>query len=170
MGLIVVFLFWFSFAEDISVESLEDKYGLKGSSIDFNIIDTNQSMVQWRRTDISTRQVIAENKKGVAPFYEKKVKMNSVSKSLTIKNLQKNDSGTYKAVTDWEENILAEVRLTVEGTLHSSSTGSIPISQPAGVASPSSTMAPYSGDYTMGRLSGSLDHRALSLRYTRVEL
>ncbi|XP_056588203.1 SLAM family member 5 [Triplophysa dalaica] len=117
MGLIVVFLFWFSFAEDISVDSLEDKYGLKGSSIDFNIIDTNQSMVKWRRTDISTSQLIADSTKGVAPFYKKKVEMNSDSKSLKIKNLQKNDSGTYTALTEWEDKTLAEVRLTVENAV-----------------------------------------------------
>lgn len=102
---------------DISVDSLEDKYGLKGSSIDFNIIDTNQSMVKWRRTDISISQFIADSEKGVAPFYEKKVEMNSNSKSLKIKNLQKNDSGTYKAFTEWEDKTLAEVRLTVESKL-----------------------------------------------------
>lgn len=97
---------------------LEDKYILKGKSILFNITDTNQSTVKWRRTDseISTRQLIADNINGVSPFYKERVEMNS-DKSLTINNLQKKDSGIYKALTSWEDKILAEFRLTVEGTL-----------------------------------------------------
>lgn len=102
---------------DFGINSLIMEYGLKGRSIHFNIIDTNQSVnVRWRRSDeISTRQFIADIH-GVSPYYKEKVRINS-DKSLTIKNLQKNDSGTYNALTNWEDQILAEFRLTVESKL-----------------------------------------------------
>ncbi|XP_057199428.1 SLAM family member 7 isoform X2 [Triplophysa rosa] len=74
-------------------------------------------MVKWRRTDndMLTKKLIADTS-GVSPFYKKRVNMHP-DKSLTINNLQKNDSGIYKALTNWEDTILAEFRLTVENAV-----------------------------------------------------
>ncbi|XP_067308158.1 SLAM family member 6 [Pseudorasbora parva] len=115
MKLILLCIFGFSL--DFAAECQQNHYGLKGKSIHLSISSRNQSHqiadVVWRRFD---RKDLLANSKRVNPNFEEKMELES-DYSLTIHNLQENDSGLYEALTDWETKQLAAFLLKVENTV-----------------------------------------------------
>ncbi|XP_056104301.1 uncharacterized protein si:ch1073-220m6.1 [Rhinichthys klamathensis goyatoka] len=109
MKLFLLCIFGFSLAK-----CHENRYGLKGKSIRLSISPGNQSEVVWRRFD---RKVLLAYLEDVSPIFSRKISLNLSDWSLTIHNLQENDTGLYEAVTKWQDTTLAEFKLTVENTL-----------------------------------------------------
>ncbi|RXN19040.1 SLAM family member 9-like protein [Labeo rohita] len=64
--------------------------------------------------DRSYRKDYLGDKDGVPPNFKKKVSLNHSDWSLTIYNLQENDSGLYEALSHFEDETLAAFTLTVE--------------------------------------------------------
>lgn len=96
---------------DFAAKCQENLYGLKGKSIRLSISLRNQTKVVWRRFN---RKELLANSDGVPPDYEKRMKLNFSDWSLTIHNLEGNDSGLYEALTNWERDTVAAFALTVE--------------------------------------------------------
>ncbi|XP_051575193.1 uncharacterized protein si:ch1073-220m6.1 [Myxocyprinus asiaticus] len=116
MTLNLLLIFWFSFTQDFGADCLKNRYGLKGTSIHLSFSQKNQShqqtQVKWRRFN---REEALACPDGVAPNYRNRMEYNLSDGSLTIKNLQENDSGKYEALLGfWEEEILAAYTLIVE--------------------------------------------------------
>ncbi|XP_048041441.1 uncharacterized protein si:ch1073-220m6.1 [Megalobrama amblycephala] len=112
MKLILLCIFGFSL--DFAAKCQENLYGLNGKSIHLSISLKNQSKVVWRRFN---RKELLANSDGVPPDYEKRMKLNLSDWSLTIHNLEVNDSGLYEALTNWERDTVAAFALTVENTV-----------------------------------------------------
>lgn len=93
-----------------------NRYGLKGSSICLSISPRNQSLtnVGWRRFK---RKEELTDAKEVSPHFEKRMSLNFSDMSLTIHNLEENDSGLYEAIKKWESEPLAAFTLTVESKI-----------------------------------------------------
>ncbi|KAL0189756.1 hypothetical protein M9458_016855, partial [Cirrhinus mrigala] len=70
-----------------------------------------QNNVKWRRFN---RQDFLGDKDGVPPKFEKRMSLNNSDWSLTIYNLQEDDSGLYEALSRFEDETLAAFTLTVE--------------------------------------------------------
>ncbi|XP_059357588.1 uncharacterized protein LOC132096315 [Carassius carassius] len=115
MKLILRWIFCFSLG--FVADCQENRYGLKGSSIQLSISPRNQSHVQepvWRRFN---RQELLANSKGVSPKYRNRMSLNISDWSLTIYDLQENDSGQYEALSNFEDDVLTAFTLTVENTV-----------------------------------------------------
>ncbi|XP_059377390.1 uncharacterized protein LOC132113573 [Carassius carassius] len=114
MKLILRWIFCFSlgFVTDCQV----NRYGLKGSSIRLSISPRNQSLnnVRWLRFN---RKEELTDTKDISPHFEKRIRLNVSDWSLTILNLEENDSGLYEAIQKWEVKPLAAFTLTVEDTV-----------------------------------------------------
>ncbi|XP_042582712.1 uncharacterized protein LOC109093100 isoform X2 [Cyprinus carpio] len=114
MKLILRWIFCFSlgFVADCQV----NHYGLKGSSIRLSISPRNQSLtnVGWQRLN---RKEVLTDAKEVSPHFEKRMSLNVSDMSLTIHNLEENDSGLYEVIKKWESEPLAAFTLTVESTV-----------------------------------------------------
>ncbi|XP_073691701.1 uncharacterized protein [Garra rufa] len=113
MKLILRWIFCFSFGFFANCQ--ENRYGLKGSSISLSISPRIQSHqpknVKWRRFN---RKLFLGDKDGVSSRFEKRMSLNLSDWSLTIYNLQEDDSGQYEALSRDEDITLAEFTLTVE--------------------------------------------------------
>lgn len=96
---------------DLAAKCQENLYGVKGKSIHLSIGLKNLSKVVWRRFN---RKELLANSEGVPPNYVKRMKLNISDWSLTIHNLEANDSGLYEALTNWEQDIVAAFALSVE--------------------------------------------------------
>ncbi|XP_052009836.1 uncharacterized protein si:ch1073-220m6.1 [Xyrauchen texanus] len=119
MTLNLLFIFWFSFTQDFGADCLKNRYGLKGTSINLSVFQKLQphqkTQVKWRRFN---RKEILTSPEGVAPNYRNRMEYNFSDGSLTIKNLQKNDSGKYEALLgSWEEQNLAAYTVKVESAV-----------------------------------------------------
>lgn len=97
----------------------ENHYGLKGSSIQLSISPRNQShqqdSVKWRRFN---RRDFLGDKDGVPPRFKKRMSLNDSDWSLTIHNLQEDDSGLYEALSKHEDETLAAFTLKVESKIY----------------------------------------------------
>lgn len=58
--------------------------------------------------------------KEVSPHFEKRMILNVSDWSLTIHNLEENDSGLYEALEKWEQETLAAFTLSVESKIYPS--------------------------------------------------
>lgn len=96
-----------------------NRYGLKGSSIRLSISPRNQSLtnVGWQRLN---RKEVLTDAKEVSPHFEKRMSLNVSDMSLTIHNLEENDSGLYEVIKKWESEPLAAFTLTVESKIYAS--------------------------------------------------
>ncbi|XP_016347542.1 uncharacterized protein LOC107692846 [Sinocyclocheilus anshuiensis] len=115
MKLILRWIFCFSLG--FVADCQEKRYGLKGSSIQLSISPRNRSHLQepvWRRFN---RKELLANSMGVPTKYRKRMSFNVSDWSLTIHDLQENDSGQYEALSNFEEDILTAFTLTVENTV-----------------------------------------------------
>ncbi|XP_043101229.1 uncharacterized protein si:ch1073-220m6.1 [Puntigrus tetrazona] len=115
MKLILQWIFCFSLG--FVTECQEKRYGLSGGSITLNLDLGNRSHLQdvmWRRFN---RQELLANLKGVHPDIKRRMSLNVLDRSLTIHDLQENDSGMYEALDSWEKESLASYSLTVENNV-----------------------------------------------------
>ncbi|XP_058639292.1 uncharacterized protein si:ch1073-220m6.1 isoform X2 [Onychostoma macrolepis] len=116
MKLILQWYFFFSFG--FVIDCQENRYGLKGSSIQLSISPRNQSHqqgnVKWRRFN---RRDYLGDKDGVPPRFKKRMSLNNSDWSLTIQDLQEDDGGLYEALSKHEDVILAAFTLIVENTV-----------------------------------------------------
>ncbi len=94
------------------------RYGLKGSSIHLSISLRNQSHqhnnVNWRRFN---RRELLGDRDGVPGKLKIRMSLNYSDWSLTILNLQEDDSGLYEALSKHEEQTLAAFTLKVESKI-----------------------------------------------------
>lgn len=97
---------------DFAAKCQENHYGLKGKSTRLSISLRNLTKVVWRRFD--RKELLANSDDGVSPDYKNRMKLNISDWSLTINNLQEDDSGLYEALTKWEKESLAAFTLAVE--------------------------------------------------------
>ncbi|KTG04536.1 hypothetical protein cypCar_00046801 [Cyprinus carpio] len=112
-------LWWiFCFSLGFVADCQENRYGLKGSSIRLSINPRNQShrltKVGWHRFN---RIEMLTDSDEVSPHFKKRMSLNISDWSLTIHNLEENDSGLYEALEKWEQETLAAFTLSVENTV-----------------------------------------------------